>query len=581
MKPIVLFLTAFYFLTACSSGKNQKIFEHAGGTFSMSLDAEPATYIPREVTDYYASTVLNQVMEGLVSLNPENLAVKPQLAESWSVSGDGLRYEFKLRKNVLFHPHETFKSDDDRLLTMEDVIHTFEIAAKKDKKGLPTPAYTSVFKGTIKGIDAFHEGKASKIAGLTTKGNKLIIELNQQDANFINKLANTNAAICSRKICHAAVENAMIGTGPFRFEAYQEEEGMPGKIILKRNEDYYMQDKDGNTLPYLDELNFIVETRKLEQLDLFEKGETQLILTLPSSRITAMLEGRIRDFNAVPPLFILRNNPLLATNYYFFNMRDPRFKDPRVRQAFNYAINREKITREVLRGQSYEDGIYGIVPPINASFRGYDFNAIKESGYGFDPEKAKALLAEAGYANGTGFGSVTLRVNIGDIHSAVAEEIANQISQTLGINVNIDGSSFEQKTHDAEYLKGDIFGSSWYADYCSPETFLLNFYGKIVPESTSVPSTLNQSRYVNPRFDELFETAKTARKHSDQLKGFEAAEKELLKDPPMMVIWYSGDIQLIYSKVRNLQDNPMNYFVFKEVYLKDWTKQEYENRLRK
>lgn len=581
MKLIVLFLTAFYFLNACSPGKDQKIFEHAGGTFSMALDAEPATYIPREVTDYYASTVLNQVMEGLVSMNPENLAVKPQLAASWSVSPDGLRYEFKLRTNVLFHPHEIFKSEEDRKLTMEDVIHTFEIAARKDKKGLPTPAYTSVFKGTIKGIDAFHAGKTSKIAGLKTKGNTLIIELDKQDANFIHKLANTNAAICSKKICAAEQESAMIGTGPFRFAEFQETEGVPRRIILKKNDEYYMKDKEGNALPYLDQLDFVVETRKLEQLDLFEKGETQLILTLPSSRITAMLEGRIRDFNAVPPLLILRNNPLLATNYYFFNMQDPRFKDVRVRQAFNYAINREKITREVLRGQSYEDGVYGIVPPIDASFRGYDFKSIKEAGYDYDPEKARQLLAAAGFADGTGFGSVTLRVNIGDIHSAVAEEISNQIKQTLGINVNIDGSSFEQKTRDAEYLKGDIFGSSWYADYCSPETFLLNFYGKIVPESTSVPSTMNQSRYVNPRFDELFETAKTARKRTEQLKGFEAAEKELLKDPPMMVIWYSGDIQLLYSKVRNLQDNPMNYFVFKEVYLKDWTKQEYENRLRK
>src|SRR5690606_675009 len=113
----------------------------------------------------------------------------------------------------------------------------------------------------------------------------------------------------------------------------------------------------------------------------------QFIASLPSSKVAGVLEGRISDFNAVPPTLILRNNPMLATNYYFFNMTEERFQDKRVRQAFNYAINRDKITRNVLNGQYYENGIYGIVPPISSTFRKYPFSEIKTFGYDYNPEK--------------------------------------------------------------------------------------------------------------------------------------------------------------------------------------------------
>jgi ABC-type oligopeptide transport system substrate-binding subunit len=288
-----------------------------------------------------------------------------------------------------------------------------------------------------------------------------------------------------------------------------------------------------------------------------------------------MLEGRIKDFNSKPPLMVLNNNALLITNYYFFNMTDPRFKDPRVRQAFNYAIDRNQITQYVLRGQANEDGIFGIVPPLSSSFKGYDFKAIKEAGYSFDPEKARKLLAEAGYPGGKGFGSVNLRVNIGDIHSAVAEEVSEQIFQTLGINVNIDGSTFEQKDEDAYYARGDLFRTAWVADYCSPETFLSNFYGKYVPNNLQEASRINQPRYKNPLFDELMDKAQAAGSQKERYKLYNQAEVELMKDPPIIVLWYSGDIQLAYSKVRNLKNNPMGLLDLKEVYLKDWTKEEY------
>lgn len=578
MKNLIYITPIILLLLGCSSGKKQT-FKHAGGTFKMCINDFPSTNIPRLATDVHSAIILYQVMEGLVSFNPDGLKIQPQIAESWTISGDNTVYEFKIRENIMFHDCDVFRSQTDRLLTGEDIIHSFEMACKKDENGDPTPAYASFFRGTIKGADDFHNGKIQSITGLKIIEGKLVIELDHPDVNFLNKLAIVNAFISSKKVYEAQKEDNMIGTGPFIYKGITDKDDIP-KITLTRNEDYYMTDNKGNVLPYLDGIEFIVESRKLEELDMFEKGETHFIAALPTSRISAMLEGRIKDFNSVPPILILRNNPLLATNYYFFNMADDRFKDVRVRQAFNYAIDRNKITQNVLRGQAYENGIFGIVPPLSSAFRGYNFTEVKNVSYSYNPEKAKQLFQEAGYANGKDFGSVNLRINFGDFNTAVADEIGFQLNQVLGINVNIDASSLEQKTNDATYGKGDLFRSTWFADYISPESFLTNFYGKIVPNSKTEPSVINQARYVNPKFDELFEKAKATSKLKERLLLFGEAEKELMKNPPIIVLWYNGDIQLVYSKVRNFHENPLNYFVFKEVYFKDWTKTEYENRIK-
>lgn len=539
----------------------------------MSIDNEPSTFIAREITDVYSATVLSQVVEGLVSFNPEDLSIRAQLAKSWKISPDGLSYTFTMRDDILFHEHPVFASDEDRKMTVKDVQFTIEKACQPNEKGGATAAYLSIFGEHLKGAKDYFEKHAASISGVKVNGNDITLTLVSPDANFIHKLTSINAAVVSEKVVKADKEADLIGTGPFVYNDYKK--GEPSSIILLKNEDYYLTDKKGNALPYLDSVVFIADTRKLEQLDMFERGETHIINTLPTSRITQMLEGRIKDFNSIPPLMKLNNNALLITNYYFFNMTDPRFQDVRVRQAFNYAIDRNQITQYVLRGQANEDGIYGIVPPLSSSFKGYDFKAIREAGYSYDPEKARKLLAEAGYPGGKGFGSVNLRVNIGDIHAAVAEEVSEQIYQTLGINVNIDGSTFEQKDEDAYYARGDLFRTAWVADYCSPETFLSNFYGKYVPATKAEPSRMNQPRYKNPVFDELMDRAQAAGSQKERYRLYNQAEVALMKDPPIIVLWYSGDIQLAYSKVRNLKNNPMGLLDLKEVYLKDWTKEEY------
>lgn len=572
-KRIPLFLLIAALLTACSDDE-RKQFEHAGGKITMALDNQPSTLIPQNVTDFYSATVLSQVTEGLVGIDSKTLKIVPRVAKRWTKSSDGKTYTFFLRDDVLFHENEVFKDEDDRKLTAADVIKSFELGCTKDKKGEPLATYSMVCKSLVLGADAFHEGKAKNISGIIGKGNKVIFKLEHSDHNFLYKLAQVTSHIISKKVAEKGELTDVVGTGPFTFHKMTGSREQP-RLLLLKNPDYYLQDEDGNALPYLDSLEFVFQSRKLEQLEMFENRQIDLIKGLPTSQITKMMEGRMKDFNSKPPKLILDDNPLLETNYYIFDMQDERFKDPKVRMAFNYALDRSVIGSDILRNQINDVGEYGITPPVRRSLKGYDFKGIKESGYQHNPEKARRLLAEAGYPNGEGFGTVELRYNINDVHSAVADEFSKQIRSVLNINVNIDGSSFEQLIIDAETGNGDIFRLGWTADYPSPESFLVNFYGKNVPESLDEPSKVNKSRYVNPVFDEFYERATGTKKQTDQLTFFAKAEKVLLNDPPLIPLWYSGDYAIIYADVRNFYFNSLNYLDFTYVYKKKWTKEEF------
>lgn len=553
--------------------------EYQGGTIRMCLENEPMTYLSYEISDYYSATVFGQVLEGLVQIDPATLKVKGQIASSWTISDDGTTYLFDIRKDVYFHSNEVFSSDKERILTTGDIIATFEMICSPTKTGTATVAYNHLLKDVIAGVEEFFDGTEKTISGIAEKDGKLEITLKQRDDNFLYKLSQIQLSIQSKKVIEADLVSKAIGTGPFIFTSYQS--GEVPIIQLAKNEDYYEQDEQGNQLPYLDSIKFIIQNRKLEQLDLFENKSIDLILALPTSKITKMVEGRLSDFNSTPPKLVLDKNALLQTHYYLFNMDDPRFQDPKVRQAFNYAINREKIGRDILKNQYDELGFFGIVPPISHTFRGYDFDIVKSSGYEYNPEKARKLLAEAGYPNGAGFGSINLRFNIGDINSAVADEFAQQVFQVLGINVNIDGSNFEQLNADAISGNGDIFKTSWVADYPNPENFLDNFHSANKPDSITNEMGMNFSKYNNPIFDNLLETAKKETNIGKKMKLYSKAEAELMKNPPIIPLWYSGDLQIIHSYVRNLHFNSLSLFYFKKVYLKEWTPEEYQKEISK
>ncbi|HRD38879.1 MAG TPA: ABC transporter substrate-binding protein, partial [Bacteroidia bacterium] len=255
------------------------------------------------------------------------------------------------------------------------------------------------------------------------------------------------------------------------------------------------------------------------------------------------------------PSFILERSSEMVSQYYVFNINKAPFNNVKVRQAFNYAIDRDKIIDKVLQGQAYGPGSYGITPP---TFNTYKVSQIK--GYSFDPEKARKLLIEAGYPKGVGFPEVSLLVNSGNSrNNTVAAEIQKQIKEVLGVNITFESLPNGDKFNLQVKGQGHIFRDGWIADYPSPESFLSVFYGEPVPSDTGKVSYPNTQRYVNAEFDKYYKAGRDARNRDSSYVNFLRAEQILMDEAPLIVLWYESNYRLISSRLKNFNVNPMRY----------------------
>jgi oligopeptide transport system substrate-binding protein len=300
-KWILAALLGLLFVS-CSGESTEDSFDTEGevSTFLMVVDHAPQTYLVREVKDYYSATVLNQLIDRLVNLDPKTLEPVGSLAQTWSLSADGLTYTFSLRDDVYFHDHSCFQGGKGRLFDATDVKFSFELLCRPNESGNPSHGYTSLFKESVAGATDFFNGNASSINGIKLLDSHTIaITLNNKDLNFPAKLSLTNFGIVAREVVECGKEADLIGTGPFRY-GYESNDGTPF-IALVKNEKYYLKDESGRRLPYLDTVIIYLEDNQLEQLEMFEEGRLHFIQNIPPSRIADVLEGRIKDFSGTPP----------------------------------------------------------------------------------------------------------------------------------------------------------------------------------------------------------------------------------------------------------------------------------------
>lgn len=577
MKKILYIILISLTLVNCtnSEGVNEKFKKNLrvakgskikfGGALHLAESDKNITLFPAEVIDATSIKIVSQIHSGLVRFDGNDLSVLPAIAKDWSVDESQTEYTFQLRNNVYFHKDSCFKDGKARKVTAQDVKFSFEL--------LSQPAYAInfniIFKDKLKGATAFYNGKAKEIEGIKVLNDstiKLIIEA--PNNSFIYGLAHVSTSIIAKEAYDAYGAKMTVGTGAF---VYTEPVDILKDLYLTYNPTYYLLDEEGNQLPYLDTVHFRFIDTKIKELDLFRNGELSIIHGLPASKIASVISDDIANFNQIPPKTILDRKPEMGVNYYEFNLTRPPFDNKKVRQAFSYAINKEKISTDILKGQG-NVARHGITPRV-PTFTGYEYNLLE--GYTYNPERAKKLLAEAGYPNGKGFPYTRLEVNNdGGTHRMVANEIVNQIKSTLGINIELDQVSFQDKVEHSKFAKAEIFRSGWVADFPSPETFLMLCYGKNVPESLDEPSHPNTMRYKNPIFDSLFYLGTTANTKAESYSYFVQAEKILIEDAPLMPLWYNEDYYLRKSEVRNFKYNPMEYYDLTEVYIKTLTKEE-------
>ncbi len=551
------------FLVACNNGNDNNNAPRAadgGGTIRIAEVTAPKNIFPQAITNQIEGLIAGQIHEGLVRLNPKTLEPIPGLAEKWEVSQDGKTITFHLRKGVYFQSSDPTKDEKGAEITAKDVKFTFELLCN-DR--LTNMHFATVCKDRIVGAnesyDASPNGQKIDLTGFKIIDDYTFsITLHNASGIFLQILANPVASIISEEAYKVQKEDLKCGAGPFRYDT---KSSTPKRIVLIRNNYYYGKDEKGNSLPYVDSVIVDILNTTEDALTSYKEGKSDFLSSLPSTSVRQVVEENIKSFQSKTPSFILERSSEMITQYYIFNLRKSPFNNLKVRQAINYAIDKDKLIDKVLRGQAFGPGSYGITPP---TFMAYKVTDIE--GYDFNLEKAKKLLMEAGYPGGTGFPEVQLVVNSGNSrNNTVAAEIQKQLKDNLNVNV-----TFESLPNGDKFIlqvkgKGDIFRDGWIADYPSPESFLSVFFGEPVPTDTAKISYPNTQRYKNAEFDKLYKLGRDTRDKDSSYVYFMKAEQLLMRDAPLIVLWYESNYRLINARLKNFVINPLRYFDFTKV----------------
>lgn len=541
-----------------------------GGVYRFNETDGIKTLDPVAMTDAPSHHIVHQMAELLVDFDGE-LNLTPELAESWSLSEDGKTYTYRIRRGVMFHDDECFPDGKGREMTAHDVKYSFDriLDARALSKG------SDYFRDRVVGALEYYEatGRGGTVPEEGVAGFRVVddytfeIDLIEPFTPFQYYPTLGFCYVYPREaVEHYGQEfqRNLVATGPFRLKSW--EDGR--EIYMERNPTYWGKDEAGNQLPYLEAVSVSFIGDQSTMLSEFRSGNLEENYRIPNDYIQAIFEprqpgsddpwvtiGEYRDF-------IVQRVVELSSQYYGMVTISEVFGDPRVRQAFNYAIDRERIVEFVMKGQAAGIASHGIVPP---SMPDYPIEKVK--GYTFDPEKARELLAEAGYPDGAGFPQIALQVNEGGGRNVtLAEAIKEELKKNLGVDVGLDIVQWSQHLERIDAGDAPFFRLGWIADYPEPDNFLNLLWGKnAAPEGEISP--INSTRYNNPEFDRLYEQALTTQDRTERMNLYAQAEQIAVNDAPMLWIYYDMQFRLLQPWVKNYQSNAMNRVDLREVWI--------------
>lgn len=569
MTKYILSIFIALALIACGGGDNGKsdVKEGKGGVkyggvLRTNEERDFKSLFPHAINEVIGHRIGNQIFEGLFALSQEDLKIENRLAESFEVNDSATVYIFKLRKGIKFQDNLCFKNGKGREFKASDVKYCFDRLCAS----YPNNSGYAMFKDRVKGANEYYkstlEGNplAVGVSGVTILDDYTVkIELEYPFAGFLNILASSYCWIFPREAVEkyaGDIDLNPVGTG-----AFYAQEIRPGNIVfLKRNNTYWRKDQHGNELPYLDGISVtFIKEKKSEYLE-FKKGNLDFVFRIPDELVGEILQPQS---SGEKNLLALDVESALNFQYYGFQHQSGVFQDKRVRQAFVMAVDRAKIVTFTLQGNG-KVAKYGVVPP---AFAGYNHKELKSLSY--NPEKARELLAEAGFPNGKDFPELKLQLNSagGGRNKLIAEVVKNQFKENLGIDVDLEIIPWAQHLEKVESGSAMFWREAWLADYPDPETFLNLFYGKHVPESLSEPSYFNAFRYKNESFDAVFEKALRELDEEKRMALYLEADQIVTEDAAVLPLYYDENYRLKKPWVKNFASNAMEYRDLSIVYL--------------
>jgi ABC-type transport system substrate-binding protein len=436
-----------------------------GGEMIVTYKDDISTFDPAIGYDWQNWSMIKALFDGLMDYEPGTTELIPDLAESYTISDDQLTYTFVLRDGVTFH--------NGRELVASDIKYSIERAVNPE-----TQSPGQGFFWQIDGFDEMVAGDATELSGITTPDDRTVVfQLSQPDANFLHIMAINFAFAVPQEAVEEFGQD--FGRNPVGTGAYEMTEWTLGqRVVFERNEDYF---RDG--VPYLDTIIFEVGQEPQVALLRLERGEVDVLGDpIPSANFLEELEDPANEG-------LIVEGELLHTGYITMNTTQAPFDDVRVRQAVNMAINKERVVQIVNgRGSVANQPLPPAMPGYDADFEGYPY----------DPEQARALLAEAGYPDG--FETELYAMNT-DPNPRIAQSIQQDLAE-IGIEaevVSLAQSSVIAAGGDGTAPMVWSGGMAWIADFPDPS----NFYGPILGCGGAVAGGWNWAKYCNEDIDAL------------------------------------------------------------------------------
>lgn len=470
--------------TGATESSDYKVLRFGQALSGDGLDMQKST-------SSTSASIADEVTESLLRFNDDNEEEVVLLTDFPEISEDGTVYSFELKEGVYF--------TDGTELTSEDVQFTFERMFKPE-----TEAKSYSYFSMIKGADKVLSGEADTLEGFEVVDDyHFTITLDYAYAPFIENIGTSYADIFPKEATQAAGDNwgvgtNLIGTGPYVIQSNDD----VSQVVLVKNENYHGGEVN------LDEIDIIYYDDVTTKLLAYENGEIDLA-DLPADLLGQYQESYADQIHAYHPL---------GTNFISLNLQDEVLSDVNVRKAISLAINREELVETILNGAGIPATSY-----LNNQIPGHsDSNGV----YEYDPEAAKALLAESGYEDGLVI-DAEIRAADQTLYGAIQGYLA-EVGITLNLNV-VDNATWSS---DRAAGSIDLTGITWNALYADADFQVYTYFYSDNSDGKSV-------FYHNDEFDKLLDDARSETDEAKRAELYEQADTILsLEDYAAIPLFY-------------------------------------------
>jgi oligopeptide transport system substrate-binding protein len=521
-------------LTGC--GRRETRVESADLTQTLLVGnlAEPNDLDPALTIDNTTRNIVMALMEGLAQYDPKTALPVPAIAERWEASPDGLTWTFHLRAGARW-------SDGDPVVA-GDFVYAFRRILSP---GLAAEQASMLF--ILRNAEAFEAGRISdpEAVGARAPDDRTLVLTLEKPAPYLPML------VCNTPwypVHRPTIEKFgrmdqrgsawtrpgnYVGDGPFTLA-----EWVPHQVIrVVRSPTYW----DAARVR-LREIDFYpIEDNAAEEAA-FRSGQLHLTATIPIDKIPVYRADPARSA-------LLRESPLLATYFYFFNVTRPPLNDARVRRALACAIDRRELVERVTLGGQLPAG--HLTPPDTAGFTA-------AADVPSDPALARRLLAEAGFPGGRGFPVLELLYNTNQGHREIGEAIQQMWRRELGITVDLRNEESKVEEDSLRQHRYDIGRSGWIGDYLDPSTFLDLMMGD---------NGNNYSGWSDPEFDRIVREADHEPDRDRRFALYQRAERILVEQCPIAPIYFYTRDNLRLPDVRGWYDNLLDVHPYTGVFL--------------